>query len=303
ASSACGSPEMDEWARALEGGWAGEQNETPFGPMPFALLFERQDDGSLRAMSAFHSETWIELRLWTDEHGRWRLDEAASLEGLGVQRRTLVPAGLVEGTRRFVDQEDPEFLSIDITQRADQLDLDVHLRGASHVRFRLHRVPDEDLPALREALAAQAARSPEQAGSLRGALEDDGAKRSHGAPPAIAKAREAAAAPPDDARAHMALAQTLGAAIQKDPAVGRRHAYEMLGHLERAQALDPSWPAPYHGLVGYYLNAPRIAGGSVEKASEMARRLAEIDPAAGEQLLAQIARRREQQEASEEASQ
>lgn len=49
----------------------------------------------------------------------------------------------------------------------------------------------------------------------------------------------------------------------------------------------------YHYLVGYYLNAPTIGGGSIDKAEETARTSAEFDPERSERLIGQIAARRE----------
>ncbi len=65
----------------------------------------------------------------------------------------------------------------------------------------------------------------------------------------------------------------------------------MLQSLTKAVELDPHLAEAYHWLVGYYLNAPPIAGGSVAKASEIAQRLAEFDPTGAQELFAQIAAR------------
>ncbi len=51
---------------SLAGGWTGENNITPLGPMPFALLFEWEDDGTLHAHSALNRETYIDLRFAED---------------------------------------------------------------------------------------------------------------------------------------------------------------------------------------------------------------------------------------------
>jgi len=96
------------------------------------------------------------------------------------------------------------------------------------------------------------------------------------------------AAEPSNAAARLTLARALGAAIDADPANGPRYAFEMLDSLTTAIALDPHLSEAYHWLVGYYLNAPPIAGGSIDKASEVAGRLAEFDAAGAQTLIAQI---------------
>ena len=69
-------------------------------------------------------------------------------------------------------------------------------------------------------------------------------------------------------------------------------AFELLRTLNRVVELDPRRAEAYHYLVGYYLNAPPIAGGSVQKAEEYARTLASFDPEGGEELLKTVAARR-----------
>ena len=289
------SDEVDRLVEALEGGWAGNDNDTPFGKMGFAALFEWQEDGSLRAHSPLNSETWIALRFARDEAGRWILHEEAAMEGLGIQRYSLAHSGEItdDGVHRWVWEEDPGYLAIDVGIAEEILRLDVTLRGKPHVAFRLDRLPREGWAELEQAMIAQGELSPEEGTSivdvvssppaaLGGAAETDDP---------IEEARRAVAADPESAEARVDLAMQLGAAINEDPSNGPRFAFEMLGSLEKAIELDPRLPAAYHGLVGYYLNAPPIAGGSVEKAKETARKLTELDPEAGNALLAQIAAR------------
>ena len=76
-------PADDDWMAAVAGGWAGEAGTTPMGPMPFVMLFDEQDDGSLHCRTALNQETYIELRFWKDDAGRWMLTESAGLEGEG----------------------------------------------------------------------------------------------------------------------------------------------------------------------------------------------------------------------------
>ena len=98
---------------------------------------------------------------------------------------------------------------------------------------------------------------------------------------AIEEARRAVAAAPDSADARMQLAQALIARFETHPAEAPMLAGEMLGALKKAHALDPKRPDAYHGLIGYYLNAPPIAGGSVEEAKKLADKLAAINPEQG----------------------
>lgn len=107
-------------------------------------------------------------------------------------------------------------------------------------------------------------------------------------PESIEVARAAVAADNKDARAHLQLGQAIGAVLQADPMQGVAYAAEMLKALQTALDLDPEMPEAYHWLAGYYLNAPPIAGGSVDRAKEIARRLAKIDSDEGARLLAQI---------------
>jgi hypothetical protein len=282
-------PAMDRWVELLEGGWQGEGNRTPIGVMPFAMLFDRQPDGSLRSFSAFHRDTWVEMRVWRTQAGAWRLEEAASLEGLGQQRRTLEPAGVTGVVRRWVAVDDPDELAIDMAIEGHVLYIDVWLRGLSHARFQLERVPDEQIPAMRRALEMQAARTPEEAGSLFAYVSPGSpAGPRPDAEGRVDRARGAIEESPHDARAHMALAGALIDAIEADPARGRALSKELLRALETAHGLDREWAAPYHGLIGYFLSAPRIAGGSIEKARAMAEELATIDEAAGSRRLAEI---------------
>ena len=288
---------VDRLVESLEGGWAGNENDTPFGKMGFAALFEWQEDGSLLAHSPLNSETWIDLRFARDEAGRWILHEEAAMEGLGVQKYSLAPSDDLtdDGLHRWIWEEDPDYLAIDVGVRDETMLMNVTLRGKPHIAFRLDRLPREDWAEMKQAMIAQDRLSPEEGTSIVDVVSS---------PPAslaglgaeldpIDQARQTVAADPESAEARVALAMTLGEAINADPANGPRFAFEMLGSLEKAIELDPTLPAAYHGLVGYYLNAPPIAGGSVEKAEETARKLAELDPEAGNALLTQIAARAE----------
>ena len=72
----------------------------------------------------------------------------------------------------------------------------------------------------------------------------------------------------------------------------------MAGKLKKAFAkaveLDPNDMAGLIGLARFYSNAPEIAGGSVEKATEFALRVQRLDPFLGAIELGNIAEQSEQ---------
>lgn len=295
--------EIDRLVNALEGGWVGNDNDTPFGKMGFATLFEWQEDGSLSSFSPLNSETYINLRFARDESGRWMLHEEAAMEGLGVQKYSLAPTATPtdEGLRRWVWEEDPDYLAIDVGVEARTMVMNVTLLGRPHIAFRLDKRPRESWAEMKRDMLARAELSPDEGlsilevvssppASLGALAKTDTGTDTEPADP-IDAAREAVAAAPESAEARVALAMQLRAAISENPANGPRYAFEMLDSLKTAIELDPRQSAAYHGLVGYYLNAPPIAGGSVEKAEETARLLAEFDPEGGNVLLDQIAAR------------
>lgn len=290
-----GAGAIDQLVQALEGGWVGNDNDTPFGKMGFATLFEWQEDGSLRSVSSLNSETYIDLRFARDDEGRWILHEEAAMEGLGVQNYSLVPTGNTtdDGLHRWIWEQDPDYLSIDVGVEEATMLMNVTLRGKPHIAFRLDKQPRESWAQMKRDMQAQAELSPEDGVSILEVVSSPpatlGAATTSADP--IDAARQAVAAAPASAVARVALAMELRTAISANPANGPRYAFEMLDSLKKAIELDPRLTAAYHGLVGYYLNAPPIAGGSIEKAEETARLLAELDPQAGNELLEQIAAR------------
>ena len=82
-------PADDTWISSLEGGWHGENNMTPMGRMPFVMLFEREEDGSLHSRSALNRETWIDIRFRQGPDGRIkRLSNVGGMQpavGSGLQ--------------------------------------------------------------------------------------------------------------------------------------------------------------------------------------------------------------------------
>lgn len=70
-------------------------------------------------------------------------------------------------------------------------------------------------------------------------------------------------------------------------------ATKMKKAFEKSVALDPKHIPGLIGLARYYSNAPEIAGGSLEKASEFAQRVKALNPFNGELELADVAERGE----------
>ena len=112
-------------------------------------------------------------------------------------------------------------------------------------------------------------------------------------PDALDTLRRDVAERPEDARARMTLADALIAEISREPSSAPRLSRELLRSLEAAHRLEPDWDAPYHGLIGYHLNAPPIAGGSLKVARRLAEELSEIDAESGARYLELIAERME----------
>lgn len=69
-------------------------------------------------------------------------------------------------------------------------------------------------------------------------------------------------------------------------------------NLETAVALDPELALAREALARYYLEAPAIAGGSMEGAKQQAARLVELNPPAGYRVNAAIAASEEDYEAA-----
>lgn len=289
--------DLDAFIASLEGGWASEDNLTPFGKMPFATLFERQEDGSLYSRSSLNSQTYIDLRFSKDDAGRWILTEETAMEGMGSQSYSLVPVDGDSATHRWTVEERPGFLTIDVGLEGETMLMEVALRGEEHVRFALDRLPDSETAALKRELVVASETPPDEGTSIRDVVERFPTEHGEKIPSAevddpIAQTREALRASPDDARAHLSLAQVLGQAINSDPMNGPVYAGEMYRSLKKAIELDPRLAEAYHWLVGYYLNAPPIAGGSVALAEETARKLAEFDAEGAAPLLQEIASRK-----------
>ncbi|ANM28484.1 hypothetical protein ABI59_00850 [Acidobacteria bacterium Mor1] len=274
----------DAWMEGIAGGWAGEDNMTPMGRMPFAMVFEAEEDGSFHAFSPFNSETWIDLKFYKGEDGRWLLDESAGMEGLGVQKHTLIPVDGPGEVRRWIYEENPEYLTVDVAQADGKMMMQVMLRGREHVQFNLARMSDAETEQMREEIKIAAKRTPEDMPfhTVAGEPNPD---------PAIRSARAAIAAHPEAAQPRVDLAAALLDAMQEDPAKAPLYAGEVLRELRTAVELDDKHAGAWTYLAGYYLNAPPIAGGSLEKAADAAERAVALDSQAAEGMLAEIRRR------------
>lgn len=160
---------ISAFVERLLGGWVGA-GDSPFGEIPFAALFERQADGSVRSWADDGNGSKIDLHLHRKE-GRWLLTESATLPGVGTQTHTLVPV-VLEGDRLVLrDQERPDFLSIELrfataagsdgaagpagataapgAPATQELHLSAKLRGEDHVAFAMKRIPEQALDHMR----------------------------------------------------------------------------------------------------------------------------------------------------------
>lgn len=273
----------DALVHAFEGVWLGENNPSPFGPISFAMDFQRQADGSLKSHSALSQGTYIQLHLAKSDKGIWLLHDTASLSGLGEMSHTMHPVRVASDTLYFAYLEDPQYLSCELTANATTLHMLVRVRGEEHVRFLLTRQEGEAAAAVRNAM--EAARTRAADGDIA-TLERAGASSD---PIEIANARQHTRIQPQDARAHLELANAIAEAIESaSPDKMIPYATEMLGSYRRAVELDPKLPDARFGLAQYYLNAPPIAGGSIELAGAEAEALARLDSPFAEIVRAQV---------------
>ncbi len=284
----------DAAVRGLAGAWGGRATASPLGPMQFGFAFEKTADGRILGTSVLNSETWFELSFARGADGRWSGEEAGGLEGVGVQRHHLLPADAAEaGVFRWVTEGEPPLLRLDVAPHGDELSLKAWVRGALHAELALHRLNDADARALVERFAA-ARRTPPGPGTTIAdfakatAAAADAAERPADDP--LARARARAAAAPSDVAAQLALARLLRDAITADPmGGGPRYGFELKDVLEHAVTIEPPAPEAFEWLAGYYLNAPPIAGGSLDKAEAVAAKLAAFDAAGAARVRAKIA--------------
>lgn len=290
-------PLTDKQIARFEGTWLGHDNPSPFGPISFAMDFRWEEDGSLHSRSAMSHETWVDLRLRKDTNDLWVLDESASLAGLGVQEYTLHPVSVAGDTLEWAHLKSPWYLTVRTAVSADELYMLVLLRGKEHVQFRLQRVEGDEALAVRAEMDAARQRTGQDDVAL---LKHAGASGETGGaddPVEIRNARARVKAEPGDASAHLQLAEALAEIIETaPPAKVPGYAMEMLGGFRKAVELEPTSTEAHFGLAQYYLNAPPIAGGSLDEAAREAAVLGELESPLGEVVLAQIEAKRGQTE-------
>lgn len=106
---------------------------------------------------------------------------------------------------------------------------------------------------------------------------------------ALSRLEKLAARTPGDARVFNALGDAYGLAAQKAPLLAKLGwARKCRTAYERAVELAPRNPAHRWSLLGFYLIAPRIAGGSRDSAYAQAAEIEKLDPANGRIAFATI---------------
>jgi len=109
---------------------------------------------------------------------------------------------------------------------------------------------------------------------------------------------------PDKAEYHLWLGRAYGRRAENLGFFQKLFAYglakKVRASFERAVELDGDSVPALSDLMQYYLNAPGFLGGGVEKAESVARRIAELDEAAGLRAWASIHKKQDQYEAAEE---
>jgi tetratricopeptide (TPR) repeat protein len=109
--------------------------------------------------------------------------------------------------------------------------------------------------------------------------------------PAVAALARAVELAPARAEYHLYMVSALGqyiatAGMFRKMSLGK----QVKEHAERAVALDPGSVRARESLMQFYLQAPGIAGGSVDKAREQAAAIAKLSPAEGLRIEAILAR-------------
>ncbi len=120
---------------ALVGRWHGRAVETPRGPLPYDIHFQRGADGAVTGVAnpgaaRHHWRFYI-------EDGRPRLIFLTTFRG-NDQPIHLIAETLSNGVASF-PADDPSHLTVQIETHRDAIDIRVRLRGEPHVRIRLTR--------------------------------------------------------------------------------------------------------------------------------------------------------------------
>lgn len=112
--------------------------------------------------------------------------------------------------------------------------------------------------------------------------------------------KQAVALAPANAESVLWLGRTWGRKAEKANFIAAaRNASEARKCFEKAVALDPSYREALNDLFSYYLEAPSIMGGGVDKAEAVARRTKPLSPAEYEYDEAQLALKRKDYAAAE----
>jgi tetratricopeptide (TPR) repeat protein len=91
------------------------------------------------------------------------------------------------------------------------------------------------------------------------------------------------------ARCHQALGRLLGVKAQRGSMfTGMRLADDILENMQKAVALDPNSLTARDDLNGFYIAAPAIAGGGIDKAATNTAEFEKIDPVGGALLRADL---------------
>lgn len=102
---------------------------------------------------------------------------------------------------------------------------------------------------------------------------------------------KAVQAMPSSAEAHYYLGSAYGEIARTGGMLkGMRYAGKVKSAFEKAAELDPRDTRSRQGLVSYHVMAPSIAGGDKKEAERRALEIKAIDPVAGLQALARVAR-------------
>lgn len=137
----------------LVGVWAGQASQTPLGPFPMALVFDRTADGAVHARLEADDGMYLDFKFHR-EGDTWLLTEEGFLPGVGKQLHVLVPAG--DGAQ-WVDREDAAALAVDIQVDHEVLRMATRLRGQDHALFELRRLEGEAAEQVRAGVARPAA--------------------------------------------------------------------------------------------------------------------------------------------------
>ena len=148
---------------------------------------------------------------------------------------------------------------------------------------------------------AQAAQAAPQAAELQARLQAGRAHYDGGKyDPAIKEFRAAVKAAPNDAWAHLWLARALGRRIEKmNPIRAAFGVGEVRSEFERAVQLDPNNVDARSDLMEFYLEAPGVFGGGVDKARAQAEAIAKLNTAEGHSARARIAEKEKKYDEAE----